>query len=125
MIQAKLFVEILEMSDFPDVQLMEPLRNPHLLKILYGLLMILPQNSTFEILRRRLEKGTMMNFLSHTDYNCGIPLFKAIPESSHQPVDVAELVDIFVAVQKRYKLARLRVLRNASLIPFKKKPVDH
>lgn len=55
--QLDILVQLLETPIFLKLrlQLLEPEKNPHLYKTLYGILMILPQSSTFTTLRNRLS----------------------------------------------------------------------
>jgi vacuole morphology and inheritance protein 14 len=81
LIQVHLFVNLLETPlflgmclishfyflRFIDIRLrlLEPSEHPHLLKIMYGLLMVLPQNDAFHSLLQRLEKGTAITLFNH------------------------------------------------------------
>lgn len=60
--QIDVLVQLLESPIFLKLrlQLLEPERNPFLCKTLYGLLMILPQSSTFNMLKNRLWLVSML-----------------------------------------------------------------
>lgn len=57
LIQLEILVQLLESPVFVKLrlQLLEPERNPYLLKCLYGILMLLPQSDAFNTLQRRLN----------------------------------------------------------------------
>lgn len=57
LVQLDILIQLLESPIFLKLrlQLLEPEKNPYLYKTLYGLLMILPQSSTFNTLKNRLN----------------------------------------------------------------------
>lgn len=65
LIQIDKLVQLLESPVFMTLrlQLLEPERYPHLLKTLYGLLMLLPQSSAFATLRNRLNAVSALGYL--------------------------------------------------------------
>lgn len=65
LIQIDKLVQLLESPVFMTLrlQLLEPERHPHLLKTLYGLLMLLPQSSAFATLRNRLNAVSALGYL--------------------------------------------------------------
>jgi vacuole morphology and inheritance protein 14 len=65
LIQIDKLVQLLESPVFMmlRLQLLEPERYPHLLKTLYGLLMLLPQSSAFATLRNRLNAVSALGYL--------------------------------------------------------------
>lgn len=65
LIQIDKLVQLLESPIFMTLrlQLLEPERYPHLLKTLYGLLMLLPQSSAFATLRNRLNAVSALGYL--------------------------------------------------------------
>lgn len=65
LIQIDKLVQLLESPVFMTLrlQLLEPDRYPHLLKTLYGLLMLLPQSSAFATLRNRLNAVSALGYL--------------------------------------------------------------
>lgn len=65
LIQIDKLVQLLESPVFMTLrlQLLEPERYPHLLKTLYGLLMLLPQSSAFATLRNRLNAASALGNL--------------------------------------------------------------
>lgn len=60
------------------LQLLEPERYPHLLKAMYGLLMLLPQSSAFATLRNRLSAVSALGFL------------QTVPKASVSPASLSE-----------------------------------
>ncbi|UZJ51606.1 hypothetical protein CBS101457_000926 [Exobasidium rhododendri] len=65
LIQIDKLVQLIESPVFMTLrlQLLEPERYPHLLKTLYGLLMLLPQSSAFATLRNRLNAVSALGYL--------------------------------------------------------------
>ncbi|PWN35625.1 ARM repeat-containing protein, partial [Meira miltonrushii] len=65
LIQIDKLVQLIESPVFMTLrlQLLEPERHPHLLKTLYGLLMLLPQSSAFATLRNRLNAVSALGYL--------------------------------------------------------------
>lgn len=61
--QLDVLVQLLETPIFLKLrlQLLEPEKNPHLYKTLYGILMILPQSTTFTTLKNRLSSISLVN----------------------------------------------------------------
>ncbi|EGV66344.1 ARM repeat-containing protein [Yamadazyma tenuis ATCC 10573] len=64
--QLDILVQLLESPIFLKLrlQLLEPEKNPYLYKTLYGLLMILPQSSTYTTLHNRLSSVSAVNHLN-------------------------------------------------------------
>ncbi|GAA5831231.1 hypothetical protein JCM11251_007801 [Rhodosporidiobolus azoricus] len=65
LVQIDKLVQLIESPVFTSLrlQLLEPDRYPHLLKAMYGLLMLLPQSSAFATLRNRLSAVSTLGFL--------------------------------------------------------------
>lgn len=65
LIQIDKLVQLLESPVFMTLrlQLLEPDKHPHLLKTLYGVLMLLPQSSAFATLRNRLNAVSALGYL--------------------------------------------------------------
>lgn len=101
LMQVDKLVTLLESPTFVHLrlELLEPHKYPYLLKIMYGLLMLLPQNTAFNSLRIRLQSASSFGLLQ----NCRIPLsFK-----SKQKFDIHVLFDQFVRVQNSFVKQRL------------------
>jgi vacuole morphology and inheritance protein 14 len=73
LVQIDILIQLLESPIFLKLrlQLLEPERNPYLYKTLYGLLMILPQSTTFNTLKNRLDSTS--NLLNSSTTNMGPP----------------------------------------------------
>eukprot|EP01062_Namystynia_karyoxenos_P070882 TRINITY_DN66279_c0_g1_i1.p1 TRINITY_DN66279_c0_g1~~TRINITY_DN66279_c0_g1_i1.p1 ORF type:complete len:682 (+),score=204.65 TRINITY_DN66279_c0_g1_i1:135-2180(+) len=70
MLQVDKLVQLIESPVFTSlrVALLEPTENPYLVKALFGILMLLPQSSTFEDLHKRLKSvNTLCNLHSSVD----------------------------------------------------------
>lgn len=79
------------------LQLLEPDRYPHLLKALYGILMILPQSSAFETLKNRLSSV------------CSLGTLKLLPKKKKEikppsEINFDELLEQFISVQKKHSI---------------------
>ncbi|KAJ2740973.1 hypothetical protein GGI20_005506 [Coemansia sp. BCRC 34301] len=66
LVQLDKLVQLIESPVFTylRLQLLDPLRNPALVRALYGLLMMLPQSSAFAILRNRLSTVAMLPIMA-------------------------------------------------------------
>lgn len=102
LLQLDKLVQLIESPVFTSLrmQLLEPDVHPHLVKCLYGMLMLLPQSSAFATLRNRLQ----------TVYG----LQAAIPQDSRKParhtaqdVPWTELLTHFRTVQQQHETWRL------------------
>ncbi|CUM67454.1 uncharacterized protein PRCAT00005150001 [Priceomyces carsonii] len=72
--QLDILVQLLESPIFLKLrlQLLEPERNPYLYKTLYGLLMILPQSSTFVSLKERLSSVSYIHSINASSTGSGV-----------------------------------------------------
>lgn len=117
LVQLDILVQLLESPIFLKLrlQLLEPEKHPYLYKSLYGLLMILPQSSTFFMLKNRLSSITSSsNLSSGVTTNVGSPLptptaNQATAANSSFPTQLSikkkriyEMLDKFVKVQEAY-----------------------
>uniref|UniRef100_A0A6A7GC16 Protein VAC14 homolog n=1 Tax=Hirondellea gigas TaxID=1518452 RepID=A0A6A7GC16_9CRUS len=98
------------------LQLLEPERHPFLLKIMYGILMILPQSSAFVKLTSRLQSVSQFGLL-----NC-IPSSKFAKSqnpsvSETKQLDFPRLLEQFTSVQKVHVNKRKAALKQISLLP--------
>eukprot|EP01004_Peranema_trichophorum_P010272 NODE_9047_length_624_cov_29.235529_g8419_i0.p1 GENE.NODE_9047_length_624_cov_29.235529_g8419_i0~~NODE_9047_length_624_cov_29.235529_g8419_i0.p1 ORF type:complete len:151 (+),score=31.68 NODE_9047_length_624_cov_29.235529_g8419_i0:46-453(+) len=61
--QVDKLVQLLESPIFAHVrlQLLEPSQNPYLVKTLFGILMLLPQSSAYELLKNRLKSVSTLS----------------------------------------------------------------
>lgn len=81
------------------LQLLDVKNNPYLIKALYGLLMLLPQSSAFQLLSHRLQCVPNPELLQTEDS------LKAAPKSQKTDsasIDYAELLQHFERVQKKH-----------------------
>ncbi|CAH7062129.1 Vac14 [Phodopus roborovskii] len=81
------------------LQLLDVKNNPYLIKALYGLLMLLPQSSAFQLLSRRLQCVPNPELLQTEDS------LKAAPRSQKgdsPSIDYTELLQHFEKVQKQH-----------------------
>uniref|UniRef100_A0A8C4M8N6 Protein VAC14 homolog n=1 Tax=Equus asinus TaxID=9793 RepID=A0A8C4M8N6_EQUAS len=81
------------------LQLLDVKNNPYLIKALYGLLMLLPQSSAFQLLSHRLQCVPNPELLQTEDS------LKAAPKSQKADapsIDYAELLQHFEKVQKKH-----------------------
>ncbi|KAK6453758.1 vacuolar protein 14 C-terminal Fig4p binding-domain-containing protein [Scheffersomyces xylosifermentans] len=115
--QVDILVQLLESPIFLKLrlQLLEPEKHPYLYKTLYGLLMILPQSSTFTTLKNRL--GSISHVNASNTLASGIPPL-ATPVATPGPTNASggtsnqlsikrkriyEMLDTFSKVQDRHE----------------------
>ncbi|KAL6450065.1 VAC14 Vacuole morphology and inheritance protein 14 [Candida maltosa Xu316] len=125
LIQLDVLVQLLESPIFMKLRLnlLEPERNPYLFKTLYGILMILPQSSTFMSLRNRLTTvtnysggGTITTNSGTSSFHISTPL--TTPTASGSSVTASsgsgsnqsirrkriyEMLDKFIKIQDKYE----------------------
>ncbi|KAI9012843.1 vacuolar protein 14 C-terminal Fig4p binding-domain-containing protein [Gaertneriomyces semiglobifer] len=118
LIQIDKLVQLLESPVFTylRLQLLEPDKHPHLLKCLYGILMLLPQSSAFATLRNRLNSVSNMAFVFSDTANqvdpqsrTGAPGKLSRGKSSSdtsQQVKWSDLLQQFRSMQGRHERAR-------------------
>merc|ERR1712113_268784 len=110
LMQVDKLVTLIESPTFVHLrlELLEPYRNPYLLKIMYGLLMLLPQNNAFNSLRIRLQSASSFGLLQDENLNM-TNHNKKIKKKDHKKTDVNidKLFEKFVNVQKIFKQQRL------------------
>jgi vacuole morphology and inheritance protein 14 len=94
-VQIDNLVQLFESPVFTELRLLllEPHKNPYLLKTLYGLLMLLPQSSTYDKLAKRLECVPTMTLLQNH-----------IKKDEGEP---SPLISHFKTVQKKQFVSRL------------------
>ncbi|ABN65902.2 predicted protein [Scheffersomyces stipitis CBS 6054] len=115
--QVDILVQLLESPIFLKLrlQLLEPEKHPYLYKTLYGLLMILPQSSTFTTLKNRLGSISHINTASIAA-STGIPLSTPVPtpgpgttatavsnQLSIKRKRIYEMLDKFTKVQDKHE----------------------
>lgn len=95
-------VQLLESPIFAylRVQLLEPHRHPFLLKTMFGLLMLLPQSSAFDLLSARLRPVSTLCLTQLASRDAHVEHPTAV-----WPANTSELLDGFVAVQKKRNAA--------------------
>lgn len=95
-------VQLIESPVFAELrlQLLEPKKHPELLKTLYGLLMILPQSSSYKKLSKRLESVaslTLLQSMSENNQKSETKEVKEFNESSEG------LLKHFIQIQSKHK----------------------
>jgi vacuole morphology and inheritance protein 14 len=100
LVQIDNLVQMLESPIFADLrlQLLEPHKNPYLLKTLYGILMLLPQSSAYDKLSKRLEcvnTLSMLHFIKLRE--------KSQDDSQETTQDFTDLLGHFSAIQNSHK----------------------
>jgi len=113
LMQVDKLVTLIESPTFVHLrlELLEPYRNPYLLKIMYGLLMLLPQNNAFNSLRIRLQSASSFGLLQ--DENVNIKMANSgrtdvRKAAASKDIDIEKLFRQFVSVQDKFKKQRLR-----------------
>ena len=117
--QLDILVQLLESPIFVKLrlQLLEPEKNPHLYKTLYGLLMILPQSSTFTALKNRLSSVAHTKILNSTSSFSSIPVTISSPVNSSMATSsssvsyqlslrkkrIYEMLDRFTKIQEMHE----------------------
>nr|XP_036881102.1 protein VAC14 homolog [Manis javanica] len=81
------------------LQLLDVKNNPYLIKALYGLLMLLPQSSAFQLLSHRLQCVPNPELLQTEDSLKAAPKLQKADSPS---IDYAELLQHFEKVQKKH-----------------------
>uniref|UniRef100_A0A8C3M3W9 Protein VAC14 homolog n=1 Tax=Geospiza parvula TaxID=87175 RepID=A0A8C3M3W9_GEOPR len=85
------------------LQLLDVKNNPYLIKALYGLLMLLPQSSAFQLLSHRLQCVPNPELMQTTDNSKPSTSFKRTAASN---IDYTELLQHFEKVQNKHLEAR-------------------
>ncbi|XP_041256451.1 protein VAC14 homolog isoform X2 [Onychostruthus taczanowskii] len=85
------------------LQLLDVKNNPYLIKALYGLLMLLPQSSAFQLLSHRLQCVPNPELMQTTDNTKPSTSFKRAAASN---IDYTELLQHFEKVQNKHLEAR-------------------
>ncbi|NXE64486.1 VAC14 protein, partial [Calcarius ornatus] len=85
------------------LQLLDVKNNPYLIKALYGLLMLLPQSSAFQLLSHRLQCVPNPELMQTTDNTKPSTCFKRTAASN---IDYTELLQHFEKVQNKHLEAR-------------------
>ncbi|NWT08912.1 VAC14 protein, partial [Vireo altiloquus] len=85
------------------LQLLDVKNNPYLIKALYGLLMLLPQSSAFQLLSHRLQCVPNPELMQTTDNTKPSTGFKRTAASN---IDYTELLQHFEKVQNKHLEAR-------------------
>nr|XP_033699885.1 protein VAC14 homolog isoform X3 [Tursiops truncatus] len=81
------------------LQLLDVKNNPYLIKALYGLLMLLPQSSAFQLLSHRLQCVPNPELLQTGD---GVKAAPKSQKADSPSIDYAELLQHFERVQKKH-----------------------
>ena len=110
LMQVDKLVTLIESPTFVHLrlELLEPYKNPYLLKIMYCLFMLLPQNNAFNSLRIRLQSASSFGLLQDEN-NENIKNVKKKKEHERKgDIDIDALFDKFVKIQNKFKQQRLR-----------------
>merc|ERR1712228_100909 len=110
LMQVDKLVTLIESPTFVHLrlELLEPYKNPYLLKIMYGLLMLLPQNNAFNSLRIRLQSASSFGLLQDENENIKNVRDMAVKINNKKDIDIDTLFDKFVNIQNKFKKQRLR-----------------
>lgn len=115
--QVDVLVQLLELPVFTKLrlQLLEPDRYPYLYKCLYGLLMVLPQLSTFKLLQNRLSAISSIGNVLHSSPPAPLavsPPTATLSTTGSQLIQrkrVADMLEWFVLVQALHEAFRQQV----------------
>ncbi|KAK8153127.1 vacuolar protein 14 C-terminal Fig4p binding-domain-containing protein [Phyllosticta citrichinensis] len=121
LIQIDKLVQLLESPVFTylRLQLLEPEKNPHLYKCLYGVLMLLPQSSAFAALKNRLNSVSAIGYLHIAPRTAPTPTTSSFERPNRLKsreeggIKWVELLEKFKQVQERARRAK----RDAVLGP--------
>lgn len=114
--QLDVLVQLLESHIFLKLrlQLLEPEKYHYLYKTLYGILMIMPQSSTYSVLQNRLSSLNLFIQSSVTAQRCHPMPSTIVPSSSSSTTQLStkkkriqELADTFVKVNERQQKSSL------------------
>ena len=118
LMQVDKLVTLIESPTFVHLrlELLEPYKNPYLLKIMYGLLMLLPQNNAFNSLRIRLQSASSFGLLqdenininNNNNNNKNKKQKRKDHNNNKTDVNIDKLFEKFVNVQQKFKKQRLR-----------------
>mmetsp|Transcript_729 Transcript_729/g.896 ORF Transcript_729/g.896 Transcript_729/m.896 type:complete len:115 (-) Transcript_729:855-1199(-) len=84
---------------------------PRLLEALYGLLMLLPQSSAYDVLQKRLSAASSMHMALHALSITNLPESK---QSNDQSSEI-ELLNHFISVQVRRSKAQDSLIRQRQI----------
>ncbi|OJT05369.1 Protein VAC14 -like protein [Trametes pubescens] len=120
LVQVDKLVQLIESPVFTylRLQLLEPEKYPHLLKCLYGLLMLLPQSSAFNALRNRLVAVNSAGFLHIAPKSTVGNLSSTRSKLGREDIKWQELLQHFRTVQIKHEKARRAALGSADSVSF-------
>merc|ERR1712113_1266902 len=97
LMQVDKLVTLIESPTFVHLrlELLEPYKNPYLLKIMYGLLMLLPQNNAFNSLRIRLQSASSFGLLQDNENGKSMKNIR-----KGDDINIDKLFEKFVNVQQ-------------------------
>lgn len=112
--QIDILVQLLELPIFLKLrlQLLEPERNPFLCKTLYGLLMILPQSTTFTTLKNRLWLVSML-FPPPIVSASSLLLLQVLGSALNMPLASLSVSPVSTSTPGTLSLKRRRILEMA------------
>eukprot|EP01083_Nonionella_stella_P286811 976219_1 len=106
------------------LQLLEPQRHPFLLKILYGILMLLPQSSSYEKLSSRLRSASQLGSISCIPDSKFAKSKDPIRVSETKQLDFRKLLDQFNSIQSSHTMKRKDELCSKSLMNSSQDPLS-
>lgn len=106
LVQIDKLVQLLESPVFTQLrlQLLEPEKYPYLYKVLYGILMLLPQSSAFNVLRNRLNAVSAIGYVHLPSSRLNSSVTPKL--RSRDEVNWADLLEKFRSVQRRLQSTR-------------------
>lgn len=122
LVQVDRLVQLLESSVFTRLrlQLLEPEKYPYLYKVLYGILMLLPQSSAFEMLKNRLNSVSAIGYVhlpqprnSNSNSNASsLAGMLGSNAGSNSEIRWTELLDKFRSVQSKLQAVRTNHIKG-------------
>lgn len=121
LVQVDRLVQLLESSVFTRLrlQLLEPEKYPYLYKVLYGILMLLPQSSAFDMLKNRLNSVSAIGYVhlpqsrGSNNNNSSLAGILGSNSGSNNDIRWTELLDKFRSVQNKLQAVRTYHARGA------------
>lgn len=126
--QLDILIQLLESHIFLKLrlQLLEPEKYPYLYKTLYGILMILPQSSTYNVLRNRLSSLTLFTQSPNLHQPLGTPLGTPVVTTTTATLStkkkrINEMAEVFLKINELHEsgpvLEKQKDLVEAARVP--------
>lgn len=118
LMQIDKLVQLIESPIFIHLRLklLEPNKHPHLVRALYGLLMLLPQSSAFACLQNRLASVSSLGLLeSPSPIVAGSRGGRPAASPREMLLNLQQLLAEFQAVQRRHSDRRKQIFKKQSL----------